>query len=427
MERITSKLRQFLVVTLLCAEAVTTAISQEEPRAIDLNALAARGETLANEDQLAVELRNQQPDDASRRGFDIGMAAAEGQTLPGPGKQKLGASLPANQQRGFNIAVSFSLERNRNAKLGAVGAKIAQADPAVAAARNDKPNDRFGSEELFVFYRLGFDIAMGIFGDPALGAQGNTAWGPGSQKIRDSLSGAGQAGFNAAVKLRLGQEPPPSAPPSSMPTPRPRTPARSPGGATTIDNSATPIDSLGKRSRALDEINGDLKDAGSERSNEIRCRGSRDAFIFTAENSKLDSTGATIIITLLTFEPSSQAAGPRGEGLKPGQCSWVNRPMNERFLIRFETPANAQLKQQLHGSPVDTSPAAAERFPDAQTIPAYLKDSNHYWSFFGAKPVNNFFTATGHKFWKPGLVLGPDDPTGKKNSSRDVFTPKKPE
>ncbi len=127
------------------------------------------------------------------------MAVAEGQTLPGPGKQRLGASLPANQQRGFNIAISFSLERNRNADQAAKGAAIASADERVAAAR---------TTETDVFYRLGFDIATGIFGDPTLGAQGNTAWGPGSQKIRDSLSPAGQRGFNAAAKFHLEQEAP---------------------------------------------------------------------------------------------------------------------------------------------------------------------------------------------------------------------------
>ena len=117
---------------LLLAAAVTTASSQENPtKVIDLNALAARGEALANEDPLALELRNQQPEGSARRGFDIGMAAAEGQTLPGPGKERLGASLPRAEQQGFNIAVSFSLERNQNAKFAAIGAKIAEAEPAV--------------------------------------------------------------------------------------------------------------------------------------------------------------------------------------------------------------------------------------------------------------------------------------------------------
>jgi hypothetical protein len=164
--------------------------------AFDVNALAARGEALANADPLAAELRNREPEGPIRRGFYIGMAAAEGQTLPGPGKQKIHDSLSAAEQGGFDTAVSFSLERNRNADFAAKGAAIAEQDPIVAEARN---------LETDVFYRLGFDIASGIFGDPALGAKGNTETGPGSLKIRDSLSAAGQRGFNASVVLHLSR------------------------------------------------------------------------------------------------------------------------------------------------------------------------------------------------------------------------------
>src|SRR5436189_4884992 len=61
--------------------------------------------------------------------------------------------------------------------LAAKGAAIAQADPAVAEARTAEPD---------VFYWLGFDIATGLFGDPALGAAGHTATGPGSTRDRKS-------------------------------------------------------------------------------------------------------------------------------------------------------------------------------------------------------------------------------------------------
>ncbi len=176
-------------------ESCRNAGAAGETPAFNLNDLAAKGETVANADPLSAELRNQQPDDA-RRGFDIGMAAAEGQTAPGPGKQKIHDSLGRAEQKGFDAAVAFSLERNRNADLAAKGAAITAVDETVATARN---------AEADVFYRLGFDIATGIFGDPALGANGNTATGPGSMKIRDSLSAAGQRGFNASVKLHLNR------------------------------------------------------------------------------------------------------------------------------------------------------------------------------------------------------------------------------
>ena len=386
----TPRLTVGIVVLLLLTTGVAKTIAQYKQTTIDLNALAARGEVLANEDPLTIQLRDQQAGESSRLGFYIGLGVAEGQTLPGPGKQRIGASLPANQQRGYNIGVSFSLERNRNSDLAARGAAITGADEKAAAAR-DSDQD--------VFYRLGFNIATGIFGEAARGALGNTQLGPGSLKIRDSLSPAGQRGFNAGVKFHLGEDPPPSTPGS-----RPRTPTE------------TSVVDYAERDTTRDKVYAAINATNNPgTSYEIRCRGGQNAFIFTTENSKVDSTGATIIIASLTFEPSSRPAGPSGEGLNPGQCSWVDRPMNERFLIRFETPANAQLKQTLHGSQVDRSPTAAEGYPDMNTIPRYLNSADHYWTFFGTKPVNSFFTATGHKFWKPGLAPRPDNPLRKKN------------
>jgi len=162
----------------------------------DFNALAARGSAVAMQDPLTAELRRRTAP-AALRGFDIGMAAAEGQSLPGPGKQKIHDALTAAEQPGFDAAVAFSLQRNRNAKLAAVGAAIAAADPVVARARVAE-ND--------VVYSLGFDIASGIFGDPKAGAQGNTATGSGSLGLRNSLSPAAQRGFNAATALHLSRQ-----------------------------------------------------------------------------------------------------------------------------------------------------------------------------------------------------------------------------
>ena len=178
-------------------ESRSTDLSRPLPGAVDAAALAVKGQAIASEDPLAIEFRNREPEGASRRGFDIGMAAAEGHTLPGPGKQRIHDSLSPAEQGGFNTAVSFSLERNRNADFAAKGAAVAKGDRVVAEAR---------TAETDVLYWLGFDIATGIFGDPARGAQGNTATGPGSLRIRDSLSAAGQRGFNASVTLHLGRK-----------------------------------------------------------------------------------------------------------------------------------------------------------------------------------------------------------------------------
>jgi hypothetical protein len=111
-----------------------------------------------------------------------------------------GPSMPicdrARDARTRNSPAAPGLEAQCRAFLAAKGAAIAESDPELAAAR---------AADTDVLYRQGFDIATGIFGDPALGAQGNTAMGPGSQRIRDSLSAAGQKGFDAAVKVHLSR------------------------------------------------------------------------------------------------------------------------------------------------------------------------------------------------------------------------------
>ena len=144
-------------------------------------------------------------------------------------------------------------------------------------------------------------------------------------------------------------------------------------------------------------------------SNEIRCRGySRpggSAYVFFTIGTRPGSAGETIVTYEMAYTPSVRPAGLQGEGLQPGECSWVNRLIGDNgpFRIRFETLANAQLKQKLHGSAVDDSPTAAESYPDVNSIPRYLKVDRNYWSFIVPNTSQNsgFFEATSHGYWKP--------------------------
>ncbi len=85
---------------------------------------------------------------------------------------------------------------NNNLELAAKGAAIAKADLKVAEVRNVNRS---------VIYWQGFDVATGIFGDPALGALGNTLRGPGSDKIRVPLSPQEREGFEASLKFHLSR------------------------------------------------------------------------------------------------------------------------------------------------------------------------------------------------------------------------------
>jgi hypothetical protein len=151
---------------------------------------------MALQDSLLGELRKTQPKGPFLRGFDIGLAASEGQTQWGPGKQAMLDSLSPLEQEGFRLAASYSLDRSINLATANAGAAIADADPEISAARTRGPDVR---------YWLGFDIATGIFGDPTLGALGHTSPGPGSDKIRDSLSLPAQQGFKASQALNLSR------------------------------------------------------------------------------------------------------------------------------------------------------------------------------------------------------------------------------
>lgn len=154
-----------------------------------LEAMAERGKLLAEADPMAAALR-----DEMLSGFDIGMGGTEGNSLWGPGQQTRLNSLSPVQQVGYKVASTYSLDRNRHPELAEVGLSIATADPELAKARAAEADAR---------YSLGFDIATGIFGDPKLGAQGNTLADPGSLGIRDSLSPVAQSGFNAAMRIHL--------------------------------------------------------------------------------------------------------------------------------------------------------------------------------------------------------------------------------
>ncbi len=166
---------------------------------------ADKGVAVAKLDSMVGTFRELQPIGPRRLGFDIGIGVTGGDTLWGPGKQRVLDSLGFDEQIGFKIAAAFCLGRNNNAVLAATGADIAAADPEVAAVR---------AREKSGLYWLGFDVATGIMGDPTRGALGHTAMGPGAERIR-STSSQGEhvllptdevtKGFNASVAFHLAR------------------------------------------------------------------------------------------------------------------------------------------------------------------------------------------------------------------------------
>jgi hypothetical protein len=165
---------------------------------------AAKGRAIADANPLVAAIRSSEPDGPVRSGFDMGMGIWAGNTLPGPVKTAFKQALTPTEQLGFADAEAFSLQWNNNTDFAAKGAAIAHKDPEVAAVRaaaHGAPPDGLPAG----LYWLGFDIATGIFGNPALGAEGNTLIGPGSEAVRATLGPDGKQGFNDSIAFNVGR------------------------------------------------------------------------------------------------------------------------------------------------------------------------------------------------------------------------------
>lgn len=141
-------------------------------------------------------------------------------------------------------------------------------------------------------------------------------------------------------------------------------------------------------------------------------------FLFTEGQPTPQAPNVRMMNMQVNFTPATEGAGSTGDNLKPGQCAWVDRgfrPGEEPFIIRQPIVYFGQLYQLQHGMPVDSAPAAAEKYPDSQNVPEYLKDENHYWTFLaryvapGSKKLANgsiehwdgYFEAESSHYWKP--------------------------
>jgi hypothetical protein len=111
-----------------------------------------------------------------------------------------------------------------------------------------------------------------------------------------------------------------------------------------------------------------------------------------------DANGVEMVVISLTFVRSSRPAGPRGRGLRAGQCGWIDRPVNsqEPTELRFKTPLHAA------GNPgSDVNSSDAERFPDAFSIPNYMTQPNHLYTFSAYTATDGFLRATDSRYFKP--------------------------
>ena len=175
-------------------------VAPVKPAVLFANEFAGKGRAIADANGLVAALREAEPEGPVRTGFDIGMGAWLGHTAnsaDGPGQGADRCRTAGLRRCG---GVFRSVEQQHGVRRQ--GAAIADLDPDVAAARA-KVRGATPDGLRAALYWLGFDIATGIFGDPKLGAQGNTLIGPGSEKIRATLGADGQQGFNDSLAFNV--------------------------------------------------------------------------------------------------------------------------------------------------------------------------------------------------------------------------------
>jgi hypothetical protein len=148
---------------------------------------------------------------------------------------------------------------------------------------------------------------------------------------------------------------------------------------------------------------------------ELRCRGGS-GLAFAPRGSAGDNQ----VVVTLSYPVSPAVPGATGRGLAPGSCAWVDRTglAREPGSVVFITAGNAQLRQTQSGSAVDRSPTAAERWPDAHTIPVYLSDPSRFWRFTVVMVDSD--SARQHGPWKPSLTDALAGPVTEASSTRAV-------
>jgi hypothetical protein len=137
-----------------------------------------------------------------------------------------------------------------------------------------------------------------------------------------------------------------------------------------------------------------------QQSYELRCRGGN--LKFNSTPGSTSSSGEQMTNMTIDFAVGTQGAGTGKPNLNPGQCSWIDRGFRpgEPPQIHLELVSFGQQAQARHGSPVDRSPTAAERYPDAQNVPLYLSSSDHYWTFWVYNTGQRYLQSTTQRVFK---------------------------
>ncbi|HEU4829778.1 MAG TPA: hypothetical protein VFT04_11350 [Gemmatimonadales bacterium] len=80
---------------------------------------------------------------------------------------------------------------------------------------------------------------------------------------------------------------------------------------------------------------------------------------------------------MLTFAANATASGPEGQGLEPGSCAWVDRPLSDAEPRRIQFALGT----------TDSAPART------------VRDSGMYWGFLGLTTDSGYIAGVGYRHW----------------------------
>ncbi len=116
----------------------------------------------------------------------------------------------------------------------------------------------------------------------------------------------------------------------------------------------------------------------------LNCRGGA-GLVFDTLLVEPDSNRARL---MLTFAANATPSGPEGQGLQPGACAWVDRPLSDA------EPRRIQLT-------IGTSDSAPQ-----QTV----RDSGMYWGFLAFNSDGGYLTGVGYRHWHAASPPEPQTP-----------------
>lgn len=105
----------------------------------------------------------------------------------------------------------------------------------------------------------------------------------------------------------------------------------------------------------------------------LNCRGGGDLVFDTL----IVIADSDLVRLSLTFAASPTASGPEGQGLQPGSCAWVDRPLNDAEPRRIQFSIGT----------ADSAPRLT------------VGDSGMYWGFLAANADSGYIRGVGYRHW----------------------------